>query len=205
MRGLPTLPPSLPPSQFTDDVLSHLFLSTPYCPISESEKSTATSSAADPMTVHLLPNPSHLETVTPVALGFARGLQVPLGSLKAEAKSGKESYELGTKVLSLAIHGDAAFGGQGVVAETFNLASLPHFNAGGTIHLVVNNQLGYTTPVRLAIRPLVQTSPVIVPLTLPRNRLCKVARRSTRPIWPRWSRRRSCTSTATRSTTSVAR
>ena len=152
MRGLPTLPPSLPPSQFTDDVLSHLFLSTPYSPITESEKANAT---ADPVTVHLLPNPSHLETVTPVALGFARGLQVPLGSLKAEsAKSGKgqEPYELGTKVLSLAIHGDAAFGGQGVVAETFNLASLPHFNAGGTIHLVVNNQLGYTTPVRLVIR-----------------------------------------------------
>ena len=152
MRGLPTLPPSLPPSQFTDDVLSHLFLSTPYSPISESEKATAT---ADPMTVHLLPNPSHLETVTPVALGFARGLQVPLGSLKAESATsgkGQEPYELGTRVLSLAIHGDAAFGGQGVVAETFNLASLPHFNAGGTIHLVVNNQLGYTTPVRLAIR-----------------------------------------------------
>ncbi|KWU42366.1 dehydrogenase E1 and transketolase domain-containing protein 1 [Rhodotorula sp. JG-1b] len=146
MRGLPTLPPSLPPSQFTDDVLSHLFLSTPYSPISESEKATAT---ADPMTVHLLPNPSHLETVTPVALGFARGLQVPLGSLKAESATsgkGQEPYELGTRVLSLAIHGDAAFGGQGVVAETFNLASLPHFNAGGTIHLVVNNQLGYTTP-----------------------------------------------------------
>ena len=152
MRGLSTLPPSLPPSQFTDDVLSHLFLSTPYSPISESEKSTGTSSAADPMTVHLLPNPSHLETVTPVALGFARALQVPLGSLKAESATsgtGKEPYELGTKVLSLAIHGDAAFGGQGVVAETFNLASLPHFNAGGTIHLVVNNQLGYTTPVSL--------------------------------------------------------
>ncbi|GAA5879230.1 hypothetical protein JCM3774_003528 [Rhodotorula dairenensis] len=143
MRGLPTLPPSLPPSQFTDDVLSHLFLSTSYSPIS-----STTTSPPDPMTVHLLPNPSHLETVTPVALGFARGLQVPLGSLEAESAAGKkdEPYELGTKVLSLAIHGDAAFGGQGVVAETFNLASLPHFNAGGTIHLVVNNQLGYTTP-----------------------------------------------------------
>ncbi|GAA5990236.1 hypothetical protein JCM10908_005888 [Rhodotorula pacifica] len=143
MRGLPTLPPSLPASQFTNDVLSHLFLSTPYSPIS----SSSSSSASDPLTVHLLPNPSHLETITPVALGFARGLQVPLGSLKAEASSSSsETYELGTKVLSLAIHGDAAFGGQGVVAETFNLASLPHFNAGGTIHLVVNNQLGYTTP-----------------------------------------------------------
>lgn len=143
MRGLPTLPPSLPASQFTDDVLSHLFLSTQYRP--SSTDATASAASSDPMTVHLLPNPSHLETITPVALGFARGLQVPLGSLKAETSG--EPYELGSKVLSVAIHGDAAFGGQGVVAETLNLASLPHFSAGGTIHLVVNNQLGYTTPV----------------------------------------------------------
>lgn len=158
MRGLPTLPPSLPPSQFTDDVLSHLFLSTAYSPISSS--TSTSSSATDPLTVHLLPNPSHLETVTPVALGFARGLQVPLGSLKAEGAAGEKEppYELGTKVLSLAIHGDAAFGGQGVVAETFNLASLPHFNAGGTIHLVVNNQLGYTTPVS-PVTPVAVVSP----------------------------------------------
>ncbi|BGP41616.1 putative 2-oxoglutarate dehydrogenase E1 component DHKTD1, mitochondrial [Rhodotorula kratochvilovae] len=126
MRGLPTLPPSLPASQFTDDVLSHLFLSTPYA---------APSAPEDPLTVHLLPNPSHLETVTPVALGFARGLQVPFSSTSA----------LGEHVLSVSIHGDAAFGGQGVVAESLNLASLPHFNVGGTVHLVVNNQLGFTT------------------------------------------------------------
>jgi probable 2-oxoglutarate dehydrogenase E1 component DHKTD1 len=120
MRGLPTLPPSLPASQFSDDVLSHLFLST----------SVATS-ASDSLKVHLLPNPSHLEAVNPVALGFARGLQVPFRTLAAEG------YELGSKVLSLQVHGDAAFGGQGVVAETLNLASLPHFTAGGTIRIVV--------------------------------------------------------------------
>ncbi|GAA6054713.1 hypothetical protein JCM3770_000044 [Rhodotorula araucariae] len=125
MRGLPTLPPSLPASQFTDDVLSHLFLTAPYTP----------PSSADPLTVHLLPNPSHLETVTPVALGFARGLQVPFS----------DTSSLGERVLSVSIHGDAAFGGQGVVAESLNLASLPHFNVGGTVHLVVNNQLGFTT------------------------------------------------------------
>ncbi|GJN90432.1 hypothetical protein Rhopal_003443-T1 [Rhodotorula paludigena] len=123
-------------AQFTDDVLSHLFFTTRYTPpTSEDDKS---------LTVHLLPNPSHLETVTPVALGFARGLQVPYGSLDASARS--EPYELGDKVLSLSIHGDAAFGGQGISSETLNLASLPHFNVGGTIHLVVNNQLGFTTP-----------------------------------------------------------
>ncbi|GAA5912410.1 hypothetical protein JCM8208_005161 [Rhodotorula glutinis] len=125
MRGLPTLPPSLPASQFTDDVLSHLFTTTPYTP----------PGATDPLTVHLLPNPSHLETVTPVALGFARALQVPFS----------DTESLGEKVLSVSIHGDAAFGGQGVVAESLNLASLPHFNVGGTVHLVVNNQIGFTT------------------------------------------------------------
>ncbi|BGP33568.1 putative 2-oxoglutarate dehydrogenase E1 component DHKTD1, mitochondrial [Rhodotorula toruloides] len=136
MRGLPTLPPSLPPSRFTDDVLSHLFLSTRYTPPASS----------DSLTVHLLPNPSHLETVTPVALGFARGLQVPFGSLEAQKSGSSQPYELGSKVLSLSIHGDAAFGGQGVVAESLNLASLPHFTCGGTVHIVVNNQIGYTTP-----------------------------------------------------------
>ncbi|TNY20770.1 dehydrogenase E1 and transketolase domain-containing protein 1 [Rhodotorula diobovata] len=125
MRGLPTLPPSFPASQFTDDVLSHLFTTTPYTPPGSS----------DPLTVHLLPNPSHLETVTPVALGFARGLQVPFS----------DTDSLGSRVLSVSVHGDAAFGGQGVVAESLNLASLPHFNVGGTVHLVVNNQLGFTT------------------------------------------------------------
>ncbi|BGP25999.1 oxoglutarate dehydrogenase [Rhodotorula toruloides] len=136
MRGLPTLPPTLPASQFTDDVLSHLFLSTRYTPPASS----------DSLTVHLLPNPSHLETVTPVALGFARGLQVPFGSLEAQKSGSSQPYELGSKVLSMSIHGDAAFGGQGVVAESLNLASLPHFTCGGTVHIVVNNQIGYTTP-----------------------------------------------------------
>lgn len=117
MRGLPTLPSSLPPSYFTDDVLSHLFVSQ--------EVSTATSS----LLVHLLPNPSHLEAVNAVGLGFARGLQVPFGALKDD--------ELGSKVLNVQIHGDSAFGGQGVTAETLNLANLPHFTAGGTIRIVV--------------------------------------------------------------------
>lgn len=128
MRGLPTLPPSLPASQFTDDVLSHLFISTAL-------PSSTTPADATGMKVHLLPNPSHLETVTPVGLGFARGLQVPYGSLAASENG--ESYELGDKVVSLAVHGDAAFGGQGVVSEALNLADLPHFTVGGTVRIVV--------------------------------------------------------------------
>lgn len=148
MRGLPTLPPSLPASQFTDDVLSHLFLTTDY--------SSTRDSTGKPLKVHLLPNPSHLETVGPVAVGYARALQVPLGTV---AQGGlKGDYELGNKVnrgrsiglqrdthlslnilqvRSLQIHGDAAFGGQGVVAETLNLANLPHFTVGGSIRIVV--------------------------------------------------------------------
>jgi len=120
MRGLPTLPPSLTPPEFSDDVLSHLFLSTDY----------STSSSAS-LKVHLLPNPSHLETITPVAQGFARALQLPFGS------AAKDDAELGDKVLNISLHGDSAFGGQGIVAETFNMASLPHFNVGGTVRIVV--------------------------------------------------------------------
>lgn len=134
MRALPTLPPSLPSSQFTDDVLSHLFLT-----------STLPGSG---LKVHLLPNPSHLEAVNGVGLGMARGLQVPFGSLQDSSSSSSPltpDYQLGTKVISLQCHGDGAFIGQGVVAEALNLSLLPHFTVGGTIRIVVNNQLGYTT------------------------------------------------------------
>ncbi|GAA5933754.1 uncharacterized protein JCM15063_001407 [Sporobolomyces koalae] len=129
MRGLPTLPPSLKSPEFSDDVLSHLFLSTNY-----------STTESDSLKVHLLPNPSHLETITPVGQGFARALQIPFGS------AAKNDEELGDKVLNISLHGDSAFGGQGIVAETLNMASLPHFNVGGTVRIVVNNQLGYTTP-----------------------------------------------------------
>ncbi|KAM0786308.1 hypothetical protein ACM66B_001786 [Microbotryomycetes sp. NB124-2] len=141
MRGQPTLPPSLPSDQFTDDVLSHLFLTTEYQPSSSSKSDTT---STPPVKVHLLPNPSHLEAVSPVGLGFARGLQVPFGSIEATDK-GESRYELGDKVLSLQVHGDAAFGGQGVVQETLNLSNLPNFTVGGSIRIVVNNQLGFTT------------------------------------------------------------
>ena len=127
MTGVQTcaLPISLPQSQFSDDVLSHLFLTTKLPDSS--------------LRVHFLPNPSHLEAVNPVALGFARGLQLPFGP---------SSSTMGESVLSLQVHGDAAFGGQGVVAESLNLANLPHFTVGGTIRIVVNNQIGYTTDSR---------------------------------------------------------
>ena len=92
------------------------------------------------VTVSLLSNPSHLEAVNPVVEGWTRAEQTD--------RSGAEpKYDVST-VLPLLIHGDAAFAGQGVVAETFNLARLRGYTTGGTIHLITNNQVGFTTDPR---------------------------------------------------------
>jgi multifunctional 2-oxoglutarate metabolism enzyme len=85
----------------------------------------------------LAPNPSHLEAVDPVVEGMARAKQ----DIKGDAEH--------TSTLAVLIHGDAAFAGQGVVAETFNLSGLPGYRVGGTVHVVVNNQLGFTTAAEL--------------------------------------------------------
>jgi len=82
----------------------------------------------------LAANPSHLEAVDPVVEGMARALGDAADDIDREA------------VLPVLVHGDAAFAGQGVVAETFNLSEVPGYEVGGTVHLVVNNQLGFTTP-----------------------------------------------------------
>ncbi len=89
----------------------------------------------DGICVHLslLPNPSHLEAVDPVVLGKARATMTFKGD-----KHGK-------KVLPLLLHGDAAFAGQGVVAECLSFSGLPGYGTGGTIHFVINNQIGFTT------------------------------------------------------------
>ncbi len=86
--------------------------------------------------VVLSSNPSHLEAVDPVVEGMARAVQ---DQLEKEAGVGDHP------VLPLLIHGDAAFAGQGVVAETLNMSALPGYETGGTVHLVINNQLGFTT------------------------------------------------------------
>ncbi len=86
--------------------------------------------------VLLASNPSHLEAVDPVVEGMARALQ---------DQAEKESGVAGHPILPLLIHGDAAFAGQGVVAETLNMSALPGYETGGTVHLVINNQLGFTT------------------------------------------------------------
>jgi len=82
----------------------------------------------------LVANPSHLEAVDPVAEGVVRAKQDVL-----------DMGEPGFTVLAVLIHGDAAFAGQGVVAETLNLSQLRGYRTGGTVHIVVNNQVGFTT------------------------------------------------------------
>ena len=81
-------------------------------------------------------NPSHLEAVDPVVEGMARAMQDRLPVARPEAWN---------RVLPVLLHGDAAFAGQGMVAEVFNLAQLRGYRTGGTIHLVINNQIGFTT------------------------------------------------------------
>jgi len=83
--------------------------------------------------IHLVSNPSHLEAVDPVTVGRTRAKQDRAG------EGGREKY------LPLLVHGDAAFAGQGIFAETMNYADLPGYTAGGTIHIIVNNLVGFTT------------------------------------------------------------
>jgi 2-oxoglutarate dehydrogenase E1 component len=84
------------------------------------------------MGLHLVSNPSHLEAVDPVAMGRARAQQVRIG------EAGQ------TKVLPVLIHGDAAFAGQGIWAETMSLGTISGFTVGGTIQIIVNNLIGFT-------------------------------------------------------------
>jgi multifunctional 2-oxoglutarate metabolism enzyme len=87
----------------------------------------------------ILPNPSHLEFVDPVVEGITRAKQ---DALFAQGTGREESRD---RVLPVLIHGDAAFAGQGIVTETLNLADLKGYRTGGTIHLIINNQIGFTT------------------------------------------------------------
>ena len=89
------------------------------------------------MTVTLSPNPSHLEFVNPVIEGRARADQT--------TRKARELAHDPAAVVPVVIHGDAAFPGQGIVSETLNLQALPGYTTGGTIHLIANNQLGFTT------------------------------------------------------------
>ena len=83
--------------------------------------------------IHLVSNPSHLEAVDPVTIGRTR------------AKHDRTGEHGSRKYLPLLVHGDAAFAGQGIVAETLNFADLPGYTVGGTVHIIANNLIGFTT------------------------------------------------------------
>ncbi len=97
-------------------------------------EAVVTTSSGGKVGISLAPNPSHLETVCPVVEGKARAWQRRLNDSEERKR-----------VLPVLIHGDASFAGQGVVAETLNLSQLEGYTTGGTIHLIVNNQIGFTT------------------------------------------------------------
>lgn len=102
------------------------------------------------ITLSLVANPSHLEAADPVVMGKTKAEQFYCGDTE------------GKKVMSILLHGDAAFAGQGIVYETFHLSDLPSYTTHGTVHVVVNNQIGFTTDPRMA-----RSSP-------------------TPPMWPEW-------------------
>ena len=93
-----------------------------------------TTSTGNTVRLSLCFNPSHLEFVNPVALGRMRANQDRAGDLKRE------------RGMCVLIHGEAAFAGEGIVQETLNLSRLPGYTTGGSLHIIVNNQIGFTTP-----------------------------------------------------------
>ncbi|MFW6079783.1 MAG: thiamine pyrophosphate-dependent enzyme, partial [Gemmatimonadota bacterium] len=110
----------------TGDVKYHLGAEGTYATVS-----------GEPLTVTLAPNPSHLEAVDPVVEGMARA--------KQNRRDGTVLDRDENAVLPVLIHGDAAFAGQGIVTETLNLSELDGYRTGGTLHLIANNQIGFTT------------------------------------------------------------
>src|SRR6266446_2413889 len=92
--------------------------------------------------IHLVSNPSHLEAVDPVAIGRARAKQTRHGLRGPYVDRSSETLN---KVVPIVMHGDAAFAGQGIWAETLNFADLRAYTVGGTIHVIVNNLIGFTT------------------------------------------------------------
>jgi 2-oxoglutarate dehydrogenase E1 component len=103
---------------------------------------TYVTSSGKEIGIHLVSNPSHLEAVDPVAVGRARAKQTRYGLRGAYVDRSRETLN---KVVPIVMHGDAAFAGQGIWAETLNFADLKAYTVGGTIHIIVNNLIGFTT------------------------------------------------------------
>ena len=101
------------------------------------------------LVISMPPNPSHLEFVDPGGRRHgARGRTDAVAPGRATRRSGR--------TLPILIHGDAAFPGQGIVAETLNLARLPGYDVGGTVHIIANNQLGFTATAQAVVQHVVR-------------------------------------------------
>ena len=128
-------------------------------------------------------NPSHLEWVNTVVQGRVR------------AKQDRLTDAARTRCLPLLIHGDAAFAGQGIVAESLNMSELPGYSVGGTVHIVVNNQVGFTTSPH-AGKSMTYATDVARMLQIPSSTsTARIPRRSAR-----WSIRRSTSGSASTAT-----
>jgi 2-oxoglutarate dehydrogenase E1 component len=93
--------------------------------------------AGGKVTVELVPNPSHLEVVNPVVQGLSRARQ--------RVSGGEKNARDESSVLPVVVHGDSSFAGEGIVTETLNMAMLKGYRVGGTLHIIANNQVGFTT------------------------------------------------------------
>ena len=120
-------------SEFEDNFLNETYYGDGDVKYHKGYSNDVVTSAGQAMHLSLTPNPSHLEIVGPVVQGKVRAKQAERGDAER------------SMVMPLVLHGDAAFIGQGIVAETFNLSQLKGYRTGGTIHLVINNQVGFTT------------------------------------------------------------
>ena len=100
---------------------------------------TRVATGGNEVTISMFPNPSHLELVNPAAVGAVRAIQ------DSNGRDGTTPEPNMRKALGILVHGDAAFAGEGVVPETLNMAQLEGYTTGGIIHIIVNNQIGFTT------------------------------------------------------------
>jgi 2-oxoglutarate decarboxylase len=108
-------------------------------------RGTFIGSAGEELPITLASNPSHLEAVDPVVEGMTRAKQDRLSPPTDGTPRALAEGTFGFPCMTVLVHGDAAFAGQGVVAETLNLSGLSGYRTGGTVHVVINNQLGFTT------------------------------------------------------------
>ena len=121
--------------EFDDDIDPQLYQGSGDVKYHLGDEAVFKSNKGNEVPIKLAPNPSHLEFVNPVIVGMAR------------AEDNEFNDRTYSKTLPLLVHGDAAFAGQGIVAETLNLSELEGYKTGGSVHMIVNNQIGFTTTI----------------------------------------------------------